>query len=48
MGQNLSTFEEIYNILFSDSKENINNSYYLYILGEIEINTNYKLYEGKT
>ena len=41
MGQNLSLFDEINNILFSDSKENINNSYDLFILGEIEINSIY-------
>ena len=38
MGQNLENSEEINNILFSNSKEKISNSYDFYILGEIEMN----------
>ena len=40
MGQDLGSFEEIKNIIVSDSKEKINNSYEFYILGEIGMNFN--------
>ena len=43
MGQNLENLEDINNILFSDSKEQINNSYDFFILGEIEMCNYFRL-----
>ena len=43
MGQNLGNLEDINNILFSDSKKQINNSYDFYILGEIEMCNYFRL-----
>lgn len=36
MGQNLGNLEDINNILFSDSKKQINNSYDFYILEKLK------------
>ena len=43
MGQNLGNLEDINNILFSDSKKQINNTYDFYILGEIEMYNYFRL-----